>query len=150
MLVTARNAAGKGGQDWGNMCIFERQNREIARRVSGAKDVKAGSEQTKLRSQRHDGRGFQGEGPPPVVSDVAQTQQSAPSHMGADVPAGRQVAPESPHSPSLPRGTPVRHYLRQEPGALAARAGICAGGCRVTGIPTATGHRFGVTEEDAL
>jgi hypothetical protein len=31
-----------------------------------------------------------------VVSDVAQTQQSAPSHVGADVPAGRQMASDVP------------------------------------------------------
>jgi hypothetical protein len=65
--------------------------------------------------------------PPPVVSDVAQTQQSAPGHVGADVPASRQMAPGSPNSSSLPCATPVRHYPRQEPSALAAHAGICAG-----------------------
>jgi hypothetical protein len=96
--------------------------------MAGAKNVKAGSEQTNLRSQRGDARGFQGGGSPPVVSDVAQTQQPAPSHVGGNVPADRQMAPESPHSPSLTCGTPVRHYPRQEPGGLAAHAGICAGG----------------------
>ena len=30
--------------------------------------------------------------------------------------------------PSLSVGTPWRHYLRQEPGAVVAHAGICAGG----------------------
>jgi hypothetical protein len=96
--------------------------------MARVKNVKAASEQTNLRSQRHDARGFQGEGSSPVVSDVAQTQQSAPDHVGADVSAGRQMAPESPHSSSLPCETPVRHYPRQEPSALAAHAGICAGG----------------------
>jgi len=31
---------------------------------------------------------------------------------------------------------------RQEPGAVVPHAGICAGGGRVTDIPTATGIRF--------
>jgi hypothetical protein len=70
---------------------------------------------------------FQGEGSPPVVSDVAQTQQSAPSRTGADVPAGRQMVPEFRNSPSLPCGAPVCYYPGQEPGALAAHAGICTG-----------------------
>ena len=48
----------------------------------------------------------------PVVSEVVQAQQSAPGHVGADVPSDRQMAPNSAHSPSLSRGTPVRHYPR--------------------------------------
>ena len=35
---------------------------------------------------------------------------------------------------------PVRYYLRQEPGAVIPLAGICAGGGRVNGIPTAIDH----------
>jgi hypothetical protein len=38
-------------------------------------------------------------------------------HVGVDVPTGRQMACESPRSPSLSCGTPVRHYPRQEPSA---------------------------------
>jgi hypothetical protein len=63
-----------------------------------------------------------------MVSDVGQRQESASSHVGAEVRGGRQMAPESPNLPSLSCGTPVRHYPRQEPSALAAHAGICAGG----------------------
>jgi hypothetical protein len=48
--------------------------------MARAKKVKAGSERAKLRSQRHDGQGFQGRGSSPMVSDVGQTQQSAPGH----------------------------------------------------------------------
>jgi hypothetical protein len=33
-----------------------------------------------------------------------------------------------PRSSSLPCTTPVRYYLRQEPGAVIPHAGICAGG----------------------
>jgi hypothetical protein len=33
------------------------------------------------------------EGSPPVVSDVAQTQQLASRQVDADVPTGRQLAP---------------------------------------------------------
>ena len=64
-----------------------------------------------------------------MVSDVGQTQQSAASHVGADVPTGRQMAPESPTCLSLlPCGMLGSHYPRQESRALAAHAGICAGG----------------------
>ncbi len=41
------------------------------------------------------------------------------------------------HGPSKPRW-PITSDLRQEPGALAAHAGICAGGSGVTCPPTAT------------
>ena len=109
--------------------------------MARAKKVKAGSRRTRLRSRRRDARGFQGEGSPPVVWDVAQTQQSTSSHLGADVPAGRQMAPESPHSPFLPCGTPVRHYPRHESSALAAHAGIC------TGVP---GNRHSCRDQPLL
>jgi hypothetical protein len=68
--VVARNAVKKRGQNRGNICIFAGKRKEIERRAYG-------------------------EGSRPVVPDVAPTQQSASSHVGADVPAGRQMAPES-------------------------------------------------------
>src|SRR6185437_7519869 len=45
-----------------------------------------------------------------------------------DEPSGGAVAPATPHPAPLPRRTLPRSHPRQEPSALAAHAGICAGG----------------------
>ena len=52
--------------------------------------------------------------------------------------ADSEMDSESPYLPFLSYIATKRYYLRQEPGALVAHAGICAGGCRVTGVSTAT------------
>jgi hypothetical protein len=57
-----------------------------------AKEVKAGSRRTRRRSQWSDVRSFQGESSPAVVSDVAQRQRLAPSHV-----VGRSVGKVIPN-----------------------------------------------------
>jgi hypothetical protein len=99
VLVIARNALGKGGQNRGNICVFVGKRREIEGRA--------------WREVRR----WKGGGGGPDFG-----------HVGADAQTGRQMAPELPHFPSPRCGTLVRHHPRQEPSALAAHAGICAGG----------------------
>lgn len=78
--------------------------------------------------QRSDVRCVQAEDHSIVVSDVTQAEPEASAHLEAHVQASHALATESPDSTSLPIEAFVRYYPRQEPSALAAHAGICAGG----------------------
>jgi hypothetical protein len=69
--------------------------------MARAKKVKGGGGETDFGSDGAMFGVFREGVPRRVVSDVAQTQQSAPGHVGADVPTARQMATTRLHSPSL-------------------------------------------------
>ena len=77
------------------------------------------------------------------VSDAAPTQSAPPEDMAAHGRPRRAMATQTPYPASVSRATLVRHTPRQEPGAVVPHAGSCAGGGRVTGIPTATFYLCG-------
>jgi hypothetical protein len=64
----------KGAKIGGIWAFLRAKQGDRKARMGRAKKVKAGSERApKLRSQRHDGRGFQGEGSQSVVSALPAT-----------------------------------------------------------------------------
>ena len=63
-----------------------------------------------------------------VVQDTATTQPETLHNLGGHVHNCRTMVAKSNYPSSLSVKAFARHYLRQEPGALAAHAGICAGG----------------------
>ncbi len=63
-----------------------------------------------------------------MVESVKTPKPQAQPDMGTDATLDRQVDPARPHLSSLSSKAFWRYYLRQEPGALVAHAGIRAGG----------------------
>ena len=63
-----------------------------------------------------------------VVSDSSQAEPKTSAQLEAHVQAFQSMVAESSYRTSISVETLVRQYLRQEPSALVAHAGICAGG----------------------
>src|SRR5262249_22009921 len=61
-------------------------------------------------------------------SPASQPENPPEPVMGSDEADRRTLLALSTHPAPVARTTVPRHYPRQEPGALAALAGICAGG----------------------
>ena len=78
--------------------------------------------------QQPSGPGLSDSGDPALVRSPTRTQPAPPPELGPDEPPGHSMASTCPHRAPVPRGPLLRHHLRQEPSALAALAGICAGG----------------------
>jgi hypothetical protein len=91
---------------------------------------------------------LQGEDFPPVVRHVAQTQQSARSHVRADVLADRQTVLVSPNASSLPRETHVRQYPRQEPYEVLSDDGFVWGLLGNPHSPVTLGENMDTNEFD--
>jgi len=62
-----------------------------------------------------------------LLKDVPVPTQAQPD-MGSYATPNCEMDPARPRLSFLSSKTLWRHYLRQEPGALVAHAGICAGG----------------------
>ncbi len=82
------------------------------------------------------GQAYEPEVPVKVREWICPALASPDLVLGAQPPKLRAHGSEL-HGPSKPRW-PITSDLRQEPGALVAHAGICAGGSGVTCPPTAT------------
>ena len=67
-------------------------------------------------------------GVPTVDESTQATQPKAQSDLAADEALHYPLDSFYPFLPSLSAGTPWRHYLTQEPGAVVPHAGICTGG----------------------
>ena len=67
-------------------------------------------------------------GDPALVPGAPAPQPAPPPGLEAHEPPRDPMAPTRPHHASLPRPAIRRPHPRQEPSALAAHAGICAGG----------------------
>ncbi len=63
-----------------------------------------------------------------MVQSTSSPQSAFKADVGTYEPPDRTVFAKSPNYASLSRFATVRHNPRQEPSALAALAGICAGG----------------------
>jgi hypothetical protein len=63
-----------------------------------------------------------------LVQGAAAPQPTHSPQLDADEPPGNSMATTRPHEASLPKRALRRQDPRQEPSALAAHAGICAGG----------------------
>ena len=71
---------------------------------------------------------LQGENHKIVVSNSSQAEPKTSAQLEAHVQAVQPMVAQSPYRTSVSVETLVRQYLRQEPSALVAHAGICAGG----------------------
>ncbi len=104
-----------------------------ARARPGARAV-AGQRGTRphglLRGARqHPGRpGLPDTGDPALARGSAKPEPARLPELEPDEPPRDAVAPATPHPAPLPGRTLPRSHPRQEPSALAAHAGICAGG----------------------
>jgi RNA-directed DNA polymerase len=78
--------------------------------------------------QPQGGGGVPHPGDTALAGGAAAPQPALPPGLETHEPPGDPVAAASPRDASLPRRAPWRSYPRQEPSALAAHAGICAGG----------------------
>ena len=67
-------------------------------------------------------------GDPALARGSAEPEPARPPELEPDEPPRDAVAPATPHPAPLPGRTLPRSHPRQEPSALAAHAGICAGG----------------------
>src|SRR5262249_49402233 len=67
-------------------------------------------------------------GDPALARGSAKPQPARLPKLEPDKPSRGPVAPATPHPAPLPRRALPRSHPRQEPSALAAHAGICAGG----------------------
>ena len=63
-----------------------------------------------------------------VVESAKKPKPQAQPDVGSNAALDFQVGPARPRLSSLSSKSLERYYLRQEPGALVAHAGICAGG----------------------
>src|SRR5262249_43881027 len=95
-------------------------------------------------------------GPAVLVADGPSTPSTAAAGVAAARDTGRALAPPTPSPAALACATLARHEPRQEPraGRPPAPGGAArrerGGGCRVTGIPTATCAREGVLHPRAI
>ena len=78
--------------------------------------------------QPQGGGGVPHPGDTALAGGAAAPQPALPPGLETHEPPGDPVAAASPRDASLPRRALRRSYPRQEPSALAAHAGICAGG----------------------
>jgi len=63
-----------------------------------------------------------------LVRGAPAPRPATPPQLAADAPPRGEMAPSRPHHASLARSAIRRPHPSQEPSALAAHAGICAGG----------------------
>jgi hypothetical protein len=63
-----------------------------------------------------------------VVESIKAPESKPPPELGSDEANDRRIASATPNYSSLSSTALWRYDPRQEPGALAAHAGICAGG----------------------
>src|SRR5215207_3398970 len=81
------------------------------------------------RARQHQGdRRLPGSGDPALAQGAAAPQPAHSPELGAKPPPRATMAPVSQDHTSLARPAIRRSYPSQEPSALAAHAGICAGG----------------------
>jgi len=72
--------------------------------------------------------GLPGRGRATLVRGAPAPRPATPPQLAADAPPRGTMAPSRPHHPPLARRAIPRSHPSQEPSALAAHAGICAGG----------------------
>lgn len=71
---------------------------------------------------------------------VKASRPEGPNNLGTDAATLATVAPSTANSAPVARRSLRRQDPSQEPSALTAHAGICAGGAGATGVPTAIGR----------
>ena len=107
-----------------------------ARTVAGQRDTRPPGLLHRTR-QRPGGSILPETGDPALARGVTQPQPASPPELGPDEPPGDTMATTRLRPAPLPRRTLRRSHPRQEPSALVAHAGICAGGRPRGRSPTA-------------
>ena len=116
------------------------RTREVAR-LSGARTPRL-----LRRARQHRRRGgLPHAGDPALVQGAPAPQPAHPGQLEADEPLRQAVDTPGPCAASLPERALRRSHPRQEPSAVVAHAGICAGGRESAGI-----NRHGGGDEKAL
>jgi RNA-directed DNA polymerase len=103
----------------------------LAHRSTGtlARERGAGTPRLLRRARQHPpSRGLPRPARAALVRGAAAPWPATPPQLAADAPLRGAMAPSRPHHPSLARSAIRRPHPSQEPSALAAHAGICAGG----------------------
>jgi group II intron reverse transcriptase/maturase len=94
-----------------------------------ARERGARSSRLLRRARQHPpSRGLPSRGRTTLVRGAPPPRPAPPPQLATDAPLCGAMAPSRPHHPSLARPAIQRSHPSQEPSALAAHAGICAGG----------------------
>src|ERR1035441_8173403 len=88
--------------------------------------------------QQQGGQGIPRPGGQALVPGAAAPQPAHPPELGTHGPSRHPVAAPGPDHAPLAERAIRRPHPKQEPSALAAHAGICAGGPPARAVPTAT------------
>jgi len=119
--------AGQAGRGQGPAAAGPASACPGARAVAGQRGARALRLLRRAR-QPQGGGGVPHPGDTALAGGAAAPQPALPPGLETHEPPGGPVAAASPRGASVPRRAPWRSYPRQEPSALAAHAGICAGG----------------------